>query len=311
MSLVPNWRPAVAQEIQFIKSDGTVYNLHSMPTRAVRSMTGWGKPPEAWHEMSGPFQHGTTFVSYRLQPRTITLDLLHKYCSRSELYAGRSTLLDQMGLNNASPNAPQAGVLRWRYIQNDQYLVRDLDVFLSRGLGFQPLESWRNWAVQESMEFIAPNPVIYEPVDRTATISTFTSTLRYPIVFPFVLGAVSGTSNITYTGTWESFPTITITGPASDIYILNQTTGSFIRLMYTVSVGETVTITLAYNNRAVTNNLGRNLLGYVSDDSTFNDFSLQTDNIVTSGINVMKVWLTGDGATTSVVFTYRNRYYGV
>lgn len=311
MSLVPNWRPTEAQEIQFIKSDGTVYNLHSMPTRAVRGMTGWGKPPEAWHEISGPFQHGTTRVSYRLQPRTITLDLLHKYCSRSELYSGRSVLLDQMGLNNASPNAPLEGVLRWRYIENELYKVRDLDVYLSRGLGFQPLEAWRNWAVQESLEFIASNPVIYEPVNRTSTISTFTSTLRYPVTFPFVLGAVYGTSTVVYGGTWESFPTITVTGPASDLYIINSTTGSFIRLMYTVSLGETVTITLAYNNRAVTNNLGRNLLGYVSDDSTFGDFNLQPDNIVAGGSNVLGVWLTGDSATTSVVFTYKNRYYGV
>jgi len=308
---VPNFRPAVAQEIQFIKSDGTVYQLHSPPTRAVRSMTGWGKPPESWHEIAGPFQHGNTRVSYRLQPRTVTLDLFHKYCSRSELYAGRSALLDQMGLMNASPNAPQEGVLRWRYLQGRNYIVRDLDVYLSRGLGFVPLDGWREWAVQESMEFVAPNPVIYEPVVRTSTINSFTSTLRYPVTFPFVLGAVYGTSSIVYTGTWETFPTITITGPASDLYIANQTTGAFIRFMYTVSVGETVTITLAYNDRAVTNNLGRNLLGYVSDDSTLGDFSIQHDNIVTGGTNVMEVWLLGDSAATSVVFTYKNRYYGV
>lgn len=311
MSLVPNWRPQEAQEIQFIKSDGTVYNLHSMPTRAVRSMTGWGKPPEAWHEIAGPFQHGTTYVSYRLQPRTITLDLLHKYCSRSELYAGRSTLLDQMGIMNASPNAPVEGVLRWRYIQNDLYKVRDLDVYLSRGLGFQPLEAWRSWAVQESMEFIAPNPIIYEPVNRTLTINSFTSGLVLPVVFPFVLGAMVGTGSITYAGTWESYPTITITGPAVGVYIENSTTGNIIRLDYTVSAGETVTITLDYNYKTCSNQLGTNLLQYISTDSDMGDFAIQHDNIVTGGINNFTVYTIGATASTSIVLTYKNRYYGI
>lgn len=309
--MVHNWQPQVAQEIQFIKSDGTIYQLHSPPTRAVRSMTGWGKPPEQWHEMSGPFQHGSTYVSYRLQPRTVALELLHQYCSRSELYAGRSTLLDQMGIMNASPNAPVPGVLRWRYIQNDLYVVRDLDVYTARGLGFQPLDGWRSWAVQEGMEFIAPNPVIYEPVDRTLTINSFTSGLVLPVVFPFVLGAMVGTGSITYTGTWESYPIITITGPAVGVYVENSTTGRIIRLDYTVSAGETVTITLEYNRKTCVNQLGTNLLQYISDDSDMGDFAIQHDNIVTGGINNFTVYTIGATASTSIVLTYKNRYYGI
>lgn len=308
---VPNFRPEIAQEIQFIKSDGTVYQLHTPPTRAVRNMTGWGKPPEQWHDIAGPFQHGNTRVSYRLQPRVITMDLLHRYCSRSELYAGRSRLLDQMGVNNASPNAPEPGTLRWRYLVGTTYTVRDLAVYLNRGLGFQPLDGWRNWSVQESLEFIAPDPVIYEPVTRTLTISSFTTSLVFPMTFPFILGAVGGSGNITYTGTWESFPIITITGPAAGVYIENTTTGSLIRLNYNISAGETVTITLAYNNKSVVNNLGQNLLSYITDDSTMGDFTIQPRNIVTGGINTFYVVTAGISGTTSVVLSYKNRYYGI
>jgi hypothetical protein len=312
MSIVPNWRHPEGEEIQFIKSDGTVYNLHSPPSRAVRSMAGWGKPPETRNEIVGPFQHGNTVVSYRLQPRTISLELLHKYCSRSELYSGRSELLDQMGLNNASPNAPIPGVLRWRYIENSLYKIRDLDVYLTRGLGFQPLEGWRHWSVQEGLEFIAPNPVIYEPVTRTTTLNSFTSTLTFPITFPFVLGASYSTASITYAGTWETFPTIVVTGPAAGVYIENQTTGKLLRLNYVVSPGETVTFTLTYNGRAITNNIGLSLLGYLSDDSNLGEFGLQHDPIVAGGINVINVYTSGIVAgTTSIVFNYYNRYYGI
>ncbi len=308
---VQNWRTRPYQEIQFIKSDGTVYNLHSPPHRTVRNMTGWGKPPDQKRTISGPYQHGDTYVSYRLTPRTITLDLFHQYISRSELYRGRSELLDQMGLANASPNAPESGVLRWRYLQNNVYTVRDLDVVLEQGLGFTPLDGWREWSVAEGIEFTAHNPVIYDPTVKTATINSWAATMIFPTTLPFVLGAHYGTVNITYAGTWESFPTITITGPTSGIYIENASTGYFLRLDYTVSASETVTITLTYNNRSIVNNAGQSLMDSLSDDSDLGNFSIQTDEIVPNGINTFNVYTFGPDTTTTVVLTYLNRYYGL
>ena len=217
-----------------------------------------------------------------------------------------------MGLNNASPNAPQEGVLRWRYIEDDVYKVRDLDVYLSRGLGFQPLESWRSWAVQEGLEFIAPNPVIYDPAVKTGTVSSFAATLTFSMYFPFVLGAMYGTANITYAGTWETHPTIIITGPAAGVYVENRSTGNFLRFNYVISAGEVVTITTAYNNRTITNGAGQNLLPYLSDDSTFGEFTLQPDPIITGGVNTIDVYTDGAVAgTTTIVLSYLNRYYGI
>lgn len=299
------------QEIQFIKSDGTVYNLHSPPTRAVLNMTGWGKPSQAFHTTAGPFQHGETPVSFRLTPRTIGLTLSHKYLSRSELYNGRSELLSQMGINNSSPNDPLPGVLRWHYIVNGVYTRRDLDVFTVRGLGYAPLDGWRQQDVQEDLEFTAFNPIIYDPTVRTATINSFTSGLIFPVIFPFVLGASYGTTNITYAGTWEEYPTITVTGPASGIYIENTTTGKKLRLDYMVSLGETVTFVLTYDHKSVTSSTGADLSEFLSDDSDLGEFALQYDPIVAGGINTIVVYTIGATAGTTFVFTYYNRYYGI
>lgn len=301
----------IGEEIQFIKSDGTVYDLHSPPVRAVMNMTGWGKPPETNYTTTGPFQHGQTWISYRLNPRTISLELAHKYCSRSEWHTGRSTLLEQMGLNNSSPNSPLHGVLRWAYVENEVYITRDLDVRLARGLGFTPLNSWREWSVLESMEFVADNPIIYDPISTSSAITTFTSALRFPITFPFFLGCEWGSATITYEGTWETYPTITITGPAAGVYIENESTSKLIRLDYSISLGETVTIVLSYNTKTVTNNLGQNLMEYITEDSNLGEFTLQPDPIVTGGDNDILVIVMGNTAATSVTLTYYDRFYGI
>lgn len=299
------------EALTFIRSDGETFLLDMPPTRILMNMTGWGKPPEELHTISGPYQHGNTLVSYRLAPRIISVDLGHESCSRSEWFNMRSRLVNEMGLNNASPNSPVPGTLLWQYFVNGVLTTRALDVYLTKGLGFAPLDGWRANSVLESLEFTAHNPVIYDPTQITQSIDTWTAELRFPVTPPFVLGTSSGSKVITYTGTWEEHPEIQIIGPAGNVYIENITTGKFIRFMYGVSVGETVTFDLTYNDISVTNNYNMDLMAYVSDDSAIGEFSLQPSPIVTGGNNTIKVYLAGNGATTKVNVLYYNRYYGV
>jgi len=299
------------QELQFIRSDGVVYNLHSPPSRAVLNMSGWGKPVNNFHTTSGPYQHGETPISYRLSPRTISLELVHTFQSRSQWYNGRSSMLAQMGVNNASPNLPLPGVLRWHYIINGVYTIRDLDIFTVSGLGFTPLEGWREWSVLESMEFIAHNPIIYDPTVHTSAVSTFYDSLIFPMNFPFVLGTSYGIMDVTYGGTWEEYPTITVTGPAAGVYIENYTTGKKLRLNYTVSLNETITFDLKYNTKTITSDSGQDLSQYLSDDSDLGEFNLQYDPIVPDGINTIIVYTIGATTGTTFTFTYYNRYYGI
>lgn len=299
------------EQLTFIRSDGEEFLLNMPPTRAVMNMTGWGKPVETMHSISGPFQHGNTVVSYRLNPRTISLDLYHRECSRDEWHTGRSRLVNQMGLNNASSNSPVSGVLKWEYFIDSVLITRCLDVFLTKGLGFTPLSGWQKNAVLESLEFTAPNPVIYDPTERTSTVSSFTLGLVFPATFPVVLGSYGGSATIVYTGTWETTPQIAITGPAAGVYIANATTGKEIRFDYSISGLETVTFTLTQNNVSVVNNYGDDLISYVLDESDLNEFNLQPSSIVAGGSNVINVYVGGAAVPTTVVLTYLNRFYGI
>jgi hypothetical protein len=308
---VPNFRAHIGESIQFIKSDGTVYELNSPPSRGVLDMTGWGKPNEQFDMITGPFQHGETPLGYRLSPRSITLTLVHAYCSRTELLNGRSTLLDQMGINNASPNSPVAGTLRWAYQVGNTYVTRDLKVFLRKGFGFAPLDGWQNWAVIESIEFYAPDPTIYDPAVKTTTINTFTATLTYPMTFPFTLGSHVGTATIAYTGTWETYPIIRATGPLATVEIVNATTGKKIELDYILSLGEYVDFDLNYGQKTVLNNFGMDVSGYVLDTSDLADFSIVHDPVVAGGNNVINVYTIAATTGSAVSLAYYNRYYGI
>lgn len=297
------------QLIQYIRSDGQIFNLHMPPTRAVMQMTGWGRPSNTTHSVSGPYQHGTTVVSHRLEPRTISMTLVHRDCSRSGWYDMRTRILGNMGINNASSNAPEMGTLKWIYLQNGVYTQRAVDCFLTSGLTFQPLSGWRQHSIQESLEFFCPNPVIYDPVVKTVSAFTLSEELELPVTFPFVLGTWYDTNVVTYAGTWEEYPTIAVTGPTDGFYIENLDTGAIIRLNYEIQSNETVTFDLTYGNKTITNNFEENLLRYITEDSDLAQFAFYHDPVLSGGSNEIAVAVSDSNASVSI--SYYNRYYGI
>jgi hypothetical protein len=296
--------------LDFIRSDGRVFPLQSPPSRLVLSNTGWGKPGENFSTSVGAYQHGSSPISYRLNPRTIQVAVSHRFKSRAAYWSGRSELLSQMGLNNANPNTPIEGVLRRKYYEDDLVKTRCLDVFLRNGLVYERPEAYQEFSIVENLEFVANNPIVYDPSAKTGTISTFTSSLVLPAPFPIVLGAYYGTRTITYIGTWESYPTITVVGPATDFYIQNLTTGAEIRLNYAISAGETVTFDLSYDKKLVYNNFGISLMPYIIE-SDLDQFAILPSIQVTGGTNNFYVTLDGYAGSTLITLTYYNRYYGV
>jgi hypothetical protein len=116
----------------------------------------------------------------------------------------------------------------------------------------------------------------------------------------------------TYTGTWQTFPLIYITGPMQGPVIRNLSTGEYIALDYSVSGGEVVTITLDYGNKTVTNNFGVNLIGIVTSDSDLATFHIAPAPEAVHGENIIRV--IGGGAiigVTKVELWYYTRYIGI
>jgi hypothetical protein len=83
-------------------------------------------------------------------------------------------------------------------------------------------------------------------------------------------------------------------------------------LLYNISGGETVTISLPYGNKTVTNQTGVNLGGTVTDDSDLADFAVEPDPTAPGGLNTFRV--IGGSAivgATSVSLSFFTRFIGI
>ena len=120
---------------------------------------------------------------------------------------------------------------------------------------------------------------------------------------------------INYEGTWDAFPTISVTGPWDNFTITNGATLETLDFGYNIDSGETVVFDLAYGIKSVTNQNGTNLIGSLSTDSDLATFHLATDSEVTTrladGINPMTVTGTNLDENSALILEWYTRYIGI
>lgn len=317
---VRNWRRTLGEKIQFITPDGLKYELHDPPKRAIMEMNGWGIPEANISATQGPFQHGLTPLSIRLPHREITMTIRRNGCSRNDYWAIRRDLNNHLRLSRTNLNLPVPSHLR-RYLSDGR--IRQLDVMIASGPGYsEGGDTWDGFSFMEELTFIAHNPIIYYPVQRTASTSSLACTPTAQLQFPFAFGGslltfgtniCVGTDSlyVNYEGDWEEFPTITVTGPGDDFMIEHAQTGMKIMLDYSIAAGETITFDLTYNKKTIINNFGVSLLGYLTEDSNLGAFSLQPDPIASNGLNTLDISIFNATTDTNVQVAYYDRYQGI
>lgn len=301
----------------YITPDGITYSLEAPPKRAIISREGEGMPPIEYVTQRGPFQHGVTINDYFLQPRTLQYIIRHNFCSRQAYWDGRADLLNhvrpnrQVDASGLCATGLTQGSIR-KYIPGG--IIRQIDVMILQGPNYDTRSpgQWDSFAIQDVLRFFAPNPVWYDPTRRSQVVSSPSDLqLVFPITFPIVFGAISESFNVSYSGTWKSFPSIVITGPFSGVTIENTSTDELIELDYNAVDGETVTICLEYGSKTIMNNSGDNLIGFLTEDSDLGTFHLAPDPEVANGLNAMTVNAVGVGANTTVTMYWYQRYIGV
>jgi hypothetical protein len=318
---VRNWRDPVTEVLTFITPDGEEYRLNNHNNKMVLSVSGFGLPQPKFSTTQGPFQHGRTPTAIREQPRKIILSQYTRAGCRDDYWSNRLALVNALRRNRADVNLPEPGALRWN---RSDGTIRQVDVYTLKGPVFLPFPNRRTpHSYEEKLQFIAYNPIIYDPEQQSIAQTGFATTsqaeLQFPITFDathIVFNVVASTTAIwnetlVYAGNWEEYPTITIAGPATNPLIQNLSTGLKIELDYSIANGETVTISLQYGTKTIINNFGTSLLGYLTTDSDLATFSLQPDPIVTDGNNIIQITTTFSTGATSVTLSYFNRYIGI
>jgi hypothetical protein len=303
----------MAEFDRYIAPDGQVYDFDDQVDQWLLTINNQGMPPIEHITTRGVFQHGETWRDYRLRPRTIRLTHLRETGTqdRADFWAARANILDSIRPNRGTT----LGALRK---QLDDGTQRDIDVIISGGMTLPQEEIVGRgcWIVKDFIEFIAHNPVFYDPTEVTSTTTLLSAgdELQFPITFPIEFGGsvINTTVTITYAGTWSSFPTIEIDGPLDDAIITNNSIGEKIELQYNIPLGETVTITLTPDSKTVVNDSGTNLIGVVTTNSDLATFRLEADPIASGGDN--QIVITGGGANvsdTAVRIKYFTRYIGI
>jgi len=299
---------------EIITADGLRYRLENFSGRWVINLSGDGMPPIRYLAQRGPFQDGVTVTDFFLEPRTVELVLRDGRCTRQQYWDARALALDRLRPNRSTNGAIMPA--RLRKILPDG-TKRDLEVFVDDGLRFTTPTApagWDEFAFEEPIRLFAPDPTWFSPteVDVVFTLAT-QSQLVFPITFPitFGTGILSVSQNITYAGSWPSFPVITLQGPLNGPSITNVTIGEEITLAYDIPLGETVTIDLEYGRKTVVNNLGTNLIGTVDSGSELGTWRLEVDPRAPGGVNDIQVTGSDADANTAVSLAYFTRYIGL
>ncbi len=300
---------------QYISPDGTVYRFNNQIDKfKIAGVSGMGMPTVTYRTQRGPFQDGVTPLGFQFEPRIIQLLHRRNGGNRDEYWDNRSDIINLLRPNRQVGTTFITGVLRKILPDNTK---RDLDVFIFDSLAFEGTvqERWDEFSYTEAIQFIAHNPMFYNPEERLEeiTLPTYGDELAFPITFPILFSsdATVPIHSITYTGTYKAFPVIYLTGPMEDVNIRNITTDEKLQLEYTIPANSTVVIDLGFGNKTVVDDLGVNRIGSLTTDSDLGSFHLAPDPEAAGGVNELGLNLRGTDANSLIVFKWFTRYIGI
>ena len=280
-----------------------------------------GLLPLKFIEDFGPNQNGSTVRDWRINPRTITLDIFLQgefcYDTRGEQLAKLIDIIrPNRGLRNDSP-----GYLGF---YNDSMTVMEIPVYVLSGPtgDFMYSGSVGEFQVLDVVQFYAPDPIWREVRIRSEETDTESESCLDACLGSSTLGVAGGlclaattytnqSFNIEYTGTWDGDQIrITIDGPLFNVMITNETIGKEIELRYEIQPGEYVIIDISPETVTIVDNYGKNLIGSVTSISDLVDFVLKSPGEITpTGLNVINVrGVSSDISTTNIRFDYYVRH---
>lgn len=299
------------QEFYELESaDGEKFQLQEGHLKFVGSLAGFGMPPINHITKAGYQQDGETLVSTRYGPRSMTI--LHQAgnCSREAFYDRNLKLIDFL-------RHTRGGEMIFRFYS--LVGLRFLYVALN-DLGETPTASDFKGALNLSaqnqvIDFFCADPVWYGDLHTYQGVRDIDQEWSYEAAYPNYYGYDANDvslSNLVYAGTYKSYPTIVVTGPATSIVFNNQTTGYKIALVLVLPTGVTLTIRPTANGLYMESTNGVDYTQYLTDDSSPIYAAIMPDSVdVPGGVNNISLSVGGTDLNTEVTLSYYDRYEGL
>ena len=264
---------------------------------------GLGLPPSHDITERGPSQHGETYIDFRLDPRYITLILGITGVSYSGALAKARLLTALLKHRNA---------LIPLKIITDVGDERRISVIYKEGLTL-PLSVEGSYHYRMGIELKAVDPVFYHPTLGAVTFNLGGASDDFvvptPVPSPMGTSVLDTTRNITYDGTWRTWPKIRIIGPITDCLIENLTTDEQLDFAgVTIAANDYYDIDCTYPNKTVLDSSAVNKAADLTDTSDLVTFHLDANPDAMSGVNSIRVKGYSVTSVTEVVFTYQKLY---
>jgi hypothetical protein len=246
------------------------------------SNDGFGAPPIERHTEQGPLQHGTTDVGFNIQDRSIQLVLnaLADYDDPDDYYDRRQEIL--------SAFSPFLEPLYLEFVKPDgtEYRTR---VWLQGGLSFSSQDKQGNFGHRITLQLKA-DPFFFALPERVETI------------------ALNDSTTLTNIGNAPAFPIINITGPATDLIIINTLNGRKLSFAgNSISSGTTVTVDTRYGYKTVKQG-GTSVIEKLTTDSDLADFCIYPQS---GDFNTFTTSATATSGATEIEFVWFDQYLGI
>ena len=292
-----------------VLEDGTKYQLADGRSRFILSSQGFGMAPREINTQRGPYQHGESFVSRYLVPRTLQYTIRQNYPNRDYYNKGIDNLAyavdNTITLVRVFPDGSK----------------RAIDVQPLEGPTLDPSDGWDRFSIHDVLRFYAPDPTFYNPDKSRLVLAPGIGSLVFPATFTtigreapdyidcrFYTGIafyeVNLSGDAVSYGTWETYPIIYIAGSIENPEI-SDGNGHVIRLNCTIPLSVVVAIDLRYGYKTITAGDGTNYMQYLDSNSNLVEFKLlpRKNSILVSG--------TGLSSGTSVTVDWYDRYLSV
>ena len=263
------------RHLYFIDADGGSTQLGNTAETFVSDYSGLGYAPLEHFLQGNPSQHTQLHRGMKFRPRTIQLAIWDFRTSNAEQDTRHQTLLTALNADRGE------GILK---VVLDDGTERRIGCYISQGPDFDS-EGRRDWFQAYLLRFLARDPFLYDPSQKSAS-GNFTGATPVDI-------AVNNAGHI------GTYPVLTITGAVNIPRVTLVSTGEYVELSYNLTAGHHFDVdcqegTVLYDN--ITNEI---------DELT----KASTLFYIPWGNQILR--LTAASGTGAFSVTFYNRYLGI